>query len=105
MEKPENLVPRLGISSCLLGEKVRYNGGHSRDRLLLESLGRFVEWVPVALRWSWGWGPPGRVCDWCRRGAAGGIPIGKGLDREDGKLVPGPGGGTGGPELARVCPE
>jgi uncharacterized protein YbbK (DUF523 family) len=38
---------RLGISSCLLGEKVRFNGGHVKDSFLLDTLGRYVEWVPV----------------------------------------------------------
>ncbi len=38
---------RLGISSCLLGEKVRYDGGHKFDPFLSETLGRYVEWVPV----------------------------------------------------------
>ncbi|MBI4721017.1 MAG: DUF523 and DUF1722 domain-containing protein [Chitinivibrionia bacterium] len=38
---------KLGISSCLLGEKVRYDGGHKRDPFLTDTLGRFVEWVPV----------------------------------------------------------
>jgi uncharacterized protein YbgA (DUF1722 family)/uncharacterized protein YbbK (DUF523 family) len=39
--------PRLGISACLLGEKVRYDGGHKLDRFLADTFGRFVEWVPV----------------------------------------------------------
>jgi uncharacterized protein YbgA (DUF1722 family)/uncharacterized protein YbbK (DUF523 family) len=38
---------RILISSCLLGEKVRYDGGHKREGYLVETLGRFVEWVPV----------------------------------------------------------
>ena len=38
---------RLGVSSCLLGEKVRYDGGHKLDPYLTEILGRYVEWVPV----------------------------------------------------------
>jgi uncharacterized protein YbgA (DUF1722 family)/uncharacterized protein YbbK (DUF523 family) len=38
---------RLGISACLLGEKVRYDGGHKLDPFLSETLGRYVEWVPV----------------------------------------------------------
>lgn len=38
---------RLGISSCLLGEKVRFDGGHKHDRFLTETLGRYVEYVPV----------------------------------------------------------
>lgn len=43
---PEKRI-RLGISSCLLGEKVRYDGGHKRDRFLTDTFGRYVDWVPV----------------------------------------------------------
>ena len=38
---------RLGISSCLLGEQVRFDGGHKRDPFLVQTLGPMVEWVPV----------------------------------------------------------
>jgi uncharacterized protein YbgA (DUF1722 family)/uncharacterized protein YbbK (DUF523 family) len=38
---------KIGISACLLGEKVRYDGGHSLDRYITETLGRYFEWVPV----------------------------------------------------------
>ena len=38
---------KLGISSCLLGRNVRYDGGHQMDHFLTDTLGRFVEWVPV----------------------------------------------------------
>ncbi|MFO7536314.1 MAG: DUF523 and DUF1722 domain-containing protein [Kiritimatiellia bacterium] len=38
---------KVGISSCLLGEPVRYNGGHRRDPFLSEVLGRFFTYVPV----------------------------------------------------------
>jgi uncharacterized protein YbgA (DUF1722 family)/uncharacterized protein YbbK (DUF523 family) len=38
---------RLGISSCLLGNEVRFDGGHKRDRFLTDLLGLFVEWIPV----------------------------------------------------------
>jgi uncharacterized protein YbgA (DUF1722 family)/uncharacterized protein YbbK (DUF523 family) len=38
---------RLGISTCLLGERVRYDGGHKLDRYLVGTLGAFVHWVPV----------------------------------------------------------
>lgn len=38
---------RIGISSCLLGEHVRFDGGHKRDRFLSETLARFVTFVPV----------------------------------------------------------
>ena len=49
---------RLGISACLLGEPVRYDGGHTRDRLLSDQLGRWVEWVPVCPELEAGLGVP-----------------------------------------------
>ncbi len=49
---------RLGVSSCLLGNEVRYDGGHKRDRFLTEELGRFVEWVPVCPEVEAGMGTP-----------------------------------------------
>lgn len=57
---------RLGISACLLGEHVRFDGGHKRDPFLVESLGRFVEWVPVCPEVESGLGPRGNRCGWCR---------------------------------------
>lgn len=45
---PASELPvRLGVSSCLLGNEVRFDGGHKRDRFVADLLGRFVEWVPV----------------------------------------------------------
>jgi len=38
---------KLGISSCLLGERVRYDGGHKLDHFIRDTLGLFIEWVPV----------------------------------------------------------
>jgi uncharacterized protein YbgA (DUF1722 family)/uncharacterized protein YbbK (DUF523 family) len=38
---------KLGISACLLGENVRYDGGHKLDLFLTETLGQYVEYVPV----------------------------------------------------------
>ncbi|MBW1992071.1 MAG: DUF523 domain-containing protein, partial [Deltaproteobacteria bacterium] len=40
---------RLGLSACLLGRKVRYDGGHKLDRFIVQTLGRYVELVPVGL--------------------------------------------------------
>jgi uncharacterized protein YbgA (DUF1722 family)/uncharacterized protein YbbK (DUF523 family) len=37
----------LGISTCLLGENVRYDGGHKLDWFLTDTLGQYVEYVPV----------------------------------------------------------
>lgn len=41
------MTVRVGISRCLLGEPVRYDGGHKLDRFLCDIMGRCVEWVPV----------------------------------------------------------
>jgi len=49
---------RLGISRCLLGEEVRFDGGHKRDNYLSEVLGRYVEWVPVCPEVETGLGTP-----------------------------------------------
>jgi uncharacterized protein YbgA (DUF1722 family)/uncharacterized protein YbbK (DUF523 family) len=49
---------RLGISTCLLGENVRYNGGHSLDRFLRDTLGKYVEYVPVCPEVECGFGIP-----------------------------------------------
>lgn len=38
---------RIGVSSCLLGDAVRYDGGHKRDAFLADRLGAFVEFVRV----------------------------------------------------------
>jgi uncharacterized protein YbgA (DUF1722 family)/uncharacterized protein YbbK (DUF523 family) len=38
---------KIGISSCLLGENVRYDGSHKLDHYLVDTLGNYVEWVPV----------------------------------------------------------
>ena len=50
--------PRIGVSSCLLGEKVRYNGGHTRNDFMLNTLGRWVEWVMVCPEVEIGLGIP-----------------------------------------------
>jgi uncharacterized protein YbgA (DUF1722 family)/uncharacterized protein YbbK (DUF523 family) len=49
---------RIGISTCLLGQNVRYDGGHKRDPFLVEIFGRFVEWVSVCPEVEVGLGTP-----------------------------------------------
>jgi len=44
---PPASKPRLGISACLLGQPVRYDGGHKLDPFCADVLSPFVEWVPV----------------------------------------------------------
>jgi uncharacterized protein YbgA (DUF1722 family)/uncharacterized protein YbbK (DUF523 family) len=46
-ERTTDDKPRIGISSCLLGNNVRYDGGHKLDRYLVDLLGKHVRWVPV----------------------------------------------------------
>jgi uncharacterized protein YbbK (DUF523 family) len=49
---------RIGISQCLLGDHVRYDGGHKRDALLADTLSEFVEWVSVCPEVEAGLGVP-----------------------------------------------
>jgi uncharacterized protein YbgA (DUF1722 family)/uncharacterized protein YbbK (DUF523 family) len=49
---------RLGVSACLLGESVRYDGGHKRDSFLTDVLGSHVEWVAVCPEVEIGLGVP-----------------------------------------------
>jgi uncharacterized protein YbgA (DUF1722 family)/uncharacterized protein YbbK (DUF523 family) len=49
---------RLGISACLLGQNVRYDGGHKLDRYLTDTLGQYVEYVPVCPEVECGLGIP-----------------------------------------------
>jgi uncharacterized protein YbgA (DUF1722 family)/uncharacterized protein YbbK (DUF523 family) len=49
---------RVGVSACLLGQKVRYDGQHKRDTFLVDVLGEFVAWVPVCPELEVGMGVP-----------------------------------------------
>ncbi len=50
--------PRVGISSCLLGEEVRYDGGHKLHYVIVDIVGPKVEWVPVCPEMEMGLGVP-----------------------------------------------
>ena len=50
--------PRVGVSRCLLGDRVRYDGGHKHEPSLIETLGAEVEWVPVCPELEVGMGVP-----------------------------------------------
>jgi len=88
--------PRLLLSACLLGQAVRYDGGHKHAPELVEALGRFAELIPLCPEAGAGLGiprppvalhqqadavhmrglddpafdPTARVNDWCRQQAA-----------------------------------
>jgi uncharacterized protein YbgA (DUF1722 family)/uncharacterized protein YbbK (DUF523 family) len=49
---------RVGISACLLGQEVRFDGGHKRNAFLTDVLGPFVEWVPICPEVEMGLGTP-----------------------------------------------
>jgi uncharacterized protein YbgA (DUF1722 family)/uncharacterized protein YbbK (DUF523 family) len=49
---------KIGVSACLLGQPVRWNGGHKRDRYVTDTLGSYVEYVPVCPEAECGLGVP-----------------------------------------------
>ena len=55
---PTSRTIHVGISSCLLGKKVRYDGGHKRDPFVNDLLGLYVTWVPVCPEVEVGMGIP-----------------------------------------------
>ena len=54
----EKSIPKIGISSCLLGKKVRFDAGHKRDRYITDILGELVAFVPVCPEIEVGMGVP-----------------------------------------------
>lgn len=80
MARPSSspVFPRLkiGVSACLLGQAVRYDGGHKRDAFLTDTLAQFVDYVPVCPEAAIGLGvprPPIRLCGDPRRPRALGV--------------------------------
>ncbi len=78
---------RIGISACLLGQEVRFDGGHKRNDFLTDVLGPHVEWVPVCPEVEMGLGTPREPLRLVRtRGARGlrMITVRTGVDHTDG---------------------
>ena len=57
MDRPAPYI-KLGISACLLGQKVRFDGGHKLDGFLKDTLGAYVDYVPVCPEVECGMGIP-----------------------------------------------
>lgn len=57
-QKAPDRPVRIGVSTCLLGEAVRWDGGHKREAFLLEGLGPRVELVPICPELELGLGVP-----------------------------------------------
>jgi uncharacterized protein YbbK (DUF523 family)/uncharacterized protein YbgA (DUF1722 family) len=70
MTEGETRLLRVGISACLLGERVRYDGGHARNAFLVDELGTRVEWVAVCPEVELGLGVPRPPIDLVRRNGA-----------------------------------
>jgi uncharacterized protein YbbK (DUF523 family) len=66
---------RIGVSSCLLGAKVRFDGGHKRSDFLVDTLGSFVEFVPVCPEVEIGLGVPRETLRLVRDGTAPAIRL------------------------------
>ena len=49
---------KLGISACLLGRNVRYDGNHKQDHLLIDAMYRYIEFVPICPEVECGFGTP-----------------------------------------------
>ncbi|MEZ4331652.1 MAG: DUF523 and DUF1722 domain-containing protein [Myxococcota bacterium] len=78
----ERTPVRIGISACLLGAEVRFDGGHKRDRYLTDVLGENVSWLPVCPELELGLGVPRPVIQ-LRGGARGERLVVRGEDGRD----------------------
>ena len=65
---------KIGVSSCLFGAKVRFDGGHKRSDFLVDTLGSFVEFVPVCPEVDIGLGVPRETLRLVRDGNAAHVP-------------------------------
>jgi FdhD protein len=75
---------RLGISACLIGQEVRYDGGHKKDEYLTTVLGPTVEFVPVCPEVEMGLGTPREPMNLVRRGGSlRMITVDSGIDHTD----------------------
>ena len=76
---------RIGISACLLGEEVRFDGGHKRDPFLTDVLAPHVTWVPVCPEVELGLGTPRETLRLVRSGRdLKMITTGTGVDHTEG---------------------
>ncbi len=71
---------KVGISACLVGQEVRYDGGHKRDRFLMERLAPHVDWIPVCPEVEMGLGTPREPIQLVRQGAVRLMTVQTGVD-------------------------
>jgi len=53
---------KIGVSSCLLGEKVRWNGDHKQNLFVRDVLGNYFEYISICPEMEIGMGGPERNC-------------------------------------------
>jgi uncharacterized protein YbgA (DUF1722 family)/uncharacterized protein YbbK (DUF523 family) len=75
---------RVGVSSCLLGRKVRHDGGHKRNEFVVEVLGPYAEFVPVCPEVEFGLGTPRDTLRLIRRATDVRLIMADGSDHTDG---------------------
>ena len=54
-------VVRIGVSACLTGKDVRFDGGHKRSRFITDVLADYFELVPFVRKLPLVWAPPGSL--------------------------------------------
>ena len=59
---------RVGVSSCLLGQEVRFDGGHKRDNYLTGTLSGYFDFIPFCTEAAVGLGIPRQPIRLVRRG-------------------------------------
>ena len=57
MTLPQDTI-QIGISACVVGQEVRFDGGHKLSRFIRDTLGAYVEFVPVCPEVDIGLGVP-----------------------------------------------
>ncbi len=58
--------PVIGISSCLTGAAVRFDGGHKRTDFVMDRLAQWVSFRPICPEMAIGLPTPARRCGWCK---------------------------------------
>jgi len=58
MQTPNNIHPKIAISACLLGQPVRFDGGHKRNRFITDELSNVLDFVPICPEIESGMGVP-----------------------------------------------
>lgn len=65
---PATGKPKIAISACLLGENVRFNGGHKQSQLCSQTLADYFDFVPLCPEVAIGLGiPANRFAWWATR--------------------------------------